>query len=213
MTGILHSLPQSEHRVEDMKATTDPSRGVVSPSRMRFRKIVIVVLAVLLLKRLWKESSLLFQSPVLVNGMSHYLLPVCISLKHNKDKPSRYRATFRDRKAFLHSKKLLKTVREGMKELAMEETAITSGKSDVGHSTISPGVIRGRYTCLIKGLGAYFEPLSRCTLDLQSTTHSTTHRQSIGTLCYSSDCLARRLAGGLSQGHPSSPLEVYIVKT
>ena len=205
VTGILHSLPQSEHSAEHrvcMK-TSDLSSG----AQMRFRKMVIVVLAVVHLKRLCKESTLLFWSPVPMND-AYTSLPVCVGRKHNKDKSNRSRPTCRDMAAFLHSSKMLKVAREVMKDIVLQEPSI---KSDVIASTntstpsITPGLMKDGYISLMKQLSTLFDLPTRCTLNLLP---STTHPQSTNILHYSSDCLARRLAGGISHITSNKTLEV-----
>ena len=216
VTGILHSLPQSEHSAEHrvcMKTSDLSSGGESRSAQMRFRKMVIVVLAVIHLKRLCKESTLLFWSPVPMND-AYTSLPVCVGRKHKKDKSNRSsRPTCRDMAAFLHGSKMLKVAREVMKDIVLQEPSI---KSDVIASTntstlsITPGLMKDGYTSLMKQLSALFDLRTRCTLNLQSSLPSTTHPQSTNILHYSSDSLAKRLAGGISHITSNKTLEVRI---
>ena len=226
VTGILHSLPQTDHNdgggVDLKCGSQSPSsvstpHNVLSPALMSFRKVGIVVLAVLHMKALCKESTLLFSSSALASGASHYhpSLPVCTGGRCKKTSSKKSHLTLTSREmSFLYSIKVMRTARDAMREVHNSITAKTpleiatrSGRVTHTHNTtsVSSGLslLQNGFSSLMKGLSSLFVPPSTCSL-APSSPPSPYPSHSATALSYSSDCLASRLAAGLSHRKSSS---------
>jgi hypothetical protein len=223
--GILDSLPKADHhKTTDMRDQPPSSASAPSdPSAilMQFRKVVIVVLAVLHLTALCKKTTHIFSSssPALATDTTRYCLPVWVGGRHKKKSRtlSSVRPTAQELMSFLHSSRLLKTAREALGEgWTSTQLEATTGTAHLPltttHST-TPALhlpLRSGHTSLMKGLSTFFPPLPSCALGPPSpsphstgSTTTTSLHLSTRALYYSSDCLARRLAGGLCRGESS----------
>lgn len=115
--------------------------------------------------------------------------------------------------SFLYSSKVMRTARDGMREVHNStaktplEIATRSGRVTHTHNTtsVSSGLslLQNGFSSLMKGLSSLFVPPSTCSL-APSSPPSPYPSHSATALSYSSDCLASRLAAGLSHRKSSS---------
>ena len=250
VTKVLNSLlpqPDQDTKGENTKSLADSSR--LGPSGrpqttptlphpfLRFRRVVIVALAVLRLRALCRESSLVFTSPAPASATSYRLslsLPVCIGGTHKKASSRSSHPTPQELAAWLRSARVMKAAREATSELHRTADTPTlsklagvqpnsSGSHSGSHTTLSARVsarvnlpLQSSYSSLINSLSSLFAAPSECSLIPSSpSTSGPLRRGSTGkVLCYSSECLAHRLARGLSARNLSSyvsPSEVQNV--
>ena len=240
VTEVLNSLlpqPDQDTKGENTKFLTDSSR--LGPSGrpqttptlphpfLRFRRVVIVTLAVLRLRALCRESSLVFTSPAPASATSYHLslsLPVCIGGTYKKTSSRSSHPTPQELAAWLRSARVMKAAREATSELHRTADTPTlsklagvppnsSGSLSGSHTTLSAGVSAGvnlplqsSYSSLINSLSSLFAAPSKCSLipSSPSTSGPPRHGSTGKVLCYSSECLAHRLARGLSARNLSS---------
>lgn len=172
---------------------------------LRFRKAVIAVLAVIHLRALSKESTLLFTA----SSAHHRLLPVSIGGRPGRTAKTSARGphplpTSHDLGAWLRSRRVMRAVREGMREIqrAMEMSQSTISGSSHEHTqhpaTLTDLPVQKGYASLVEELNTLFTGHSSSLALPPATTSSSSSSNYSATLCYNSDSLAYRLARGLT---------------